>query len=120
EIGENIVASAPGEQQELNLPSEEKIDFGSMKFEDAADEDPLFEEAKHTVIQTGKASTSFLQRKFRIGYARAARLIDILEDRGVIGPGDGAKAREILVGAKSGPQYGDETEDQLERDKWQM
>ena len=120
EIGENIVAGAPGEQQELDLPSEDKLDFGSMKFEETADEDPLFEEAKQTVIQTGKASTSFLQRKFRIGYARAARLIDILEERGVIGPGDGAKAREILVGEKSGPQYASAMDDQVERDKWQM
>lgn len=120
EIGENIVAGAPGEQQELDLPNEDKLDFGSMKFEDASDEDPLFEEAKNTVIQTGKASTSFLQRKFRIGYARAARLIDILEEKGIIGPGDGAKAREILVGAKSGPQYDDAMDDQINRDKWQI
>ncbi|HBP00975.1 MAG: translocase FtsK protein [Candidatus Moranbacteria bacterium GW2011_GWE1_49_15] len=120
EIGENIVAGAPGEQQELDLPTEDKLDFGSMKFEDSSDDDPLFEEAKNTVIQTGKASTSFLQRKFRIGYARAARLIDILEEKGIIGPGDGAKAREILVGAKSGPRYDNDMEDQTERDKWQM
>jgi len=120
EIGENIVAGASGQQQELDLSDKDKLDFGSMKFEDAENDDPLFEEAKNTVIQTGKASTSFLQRKFRIGYGRAARLIDILEEKGIVGPGDGAKAREILVGAKSGPQYESDIEDQTERDKWQM
>ena len=44
-----------------------------------------------------KASTSLLQRKLRLGYTRAARMIDILESRGIIGPGDGAKPREILI-----------------------
>lgn len=62
------------------------------------DEDELYEEARETVIQAGKASTSYLQRKLRIGYARAARLMDILEERGVIAPGDGAKPREVLQG----------------------
>ncbi len=119
EIGENIVAGAPGQQQELDLPGDEKLDFGAMSFNDQQ-EDSMFEEAKNLVIQSGKASTSFLQRRLRIGYARAARLIDILEERGIVGPGDGAKAREILVGVKSGPHYGDDTDDQLERDKWQM
>ncbi len=64
--------------------------------EDDIDDD-LFEEARETVIHAGKASTSYLQRKLRIGYARAARLMDILEERGVIGPADGAKPRDILV-----------------------
>jgi S-DNA-T family DNA segregation ATPase FtsK/SpoIIIE len=69
--------------------------------EGGADEDDLYEEARDIVIKAGKASTSYLQRKLRIGYARAARLIDMLEERGVIGPGDGAKPREViaLVGA---------------------
>jgi DNA segregation ATPase FtsK/SpoIIIE, S-DNA-T family len=49
------------------------------------------------VIQAGKCSTSLLQRKFRIGYGRAARLQDILEDRGVIGPADGSKPRAVLI-----------------------
>jgi len=61
-------------------------------------EDPLYEEAKKLVIETRKASASFLQRRLRVGYARAARLIDILEERGVVGPGEGAKPREVLIG----------------------
>jgi S-DNA-T family DNA segregation ATPase FtsK/SpoIIIE len=60
-------------------------------------DDDLYEQARQTVIESNKASTSYLQRKFSIGYARAARLIDMLEERGVIGVGNGAKAREILV-----------------------
>jgi S-DNA-T family DNA segregation ATPase FtsK/SpoIIIE len=62
------------------------------------DDDELYEEARVTVIQAGKASTSFLQRKLRIGYARAARLVDMLEERGVIGAGSGAKPREVING----------------------
>ena len=63
---------------------------------DDSEDDELYGQAKQTVIEAGKASTSYLQRKLGIGYARAARLIDILEDRGVIGPGDGAKPREVI------------------------
>lgn len=59
--------------------------------------DPLFEEVKSFIISTRKASTSLIQRKFSIGYARAARLIDILEEQGVIGPSRGSKPREVLV-----------------------
>jgi DNA segregation ATPase FtsK/SpoIIIE, S-DNA-T family len=64
-------------------------------------DDDLYEEAKQTVIQAGKASTSFLQRKLGVGYARAARLIDMLEGQGIIGPGSGAKPREIIGGNNS-------------------
>ncbi len=60
------------------------------------DDDELYEEARATVVQAGKASTSFLQRKLRIGYARAARLVDMLEERGVVGAGFGAKPREVI------------------------
>jgi len=49
------------------------------------------------VIEAKKASASFLQRRLRIGYARAARLLDILEERGLVGPGDGAKPREVYL-----------------------
>lgn len=64
--------------------------------EDMGDDDELYESAKEEVIKAGKASTSYIQRKLRVGYARAARLIDMLEERGVIGPGDGAKPREVI------------------------
>jgi S-DNA-T family DNA segregation ATPase FtsK/SpoIIIE len=60
------------------------------------EEDALYNEAKQAVMQAGKASTSYLQRKLRVGYARAARLMDILEERGVIGAADGARPRDVI------------------------
>jgi S-DNA-T family DNA segregation ATPase FtsK/SpoIIIE len=63
-----------------------------------SEDDPLYEDARACVIEAGKASTSYIQRKLKVGYARAARLMDILEERGVIGPQDGAKPRDILDG----------------------
>ncbi|MDP4007252.1 MAG: DNA translocase FtsK [bacterium] len=59
------------------------------------DEDSLYDEAKRVVVEAKKASASLLQRRLKVGYARAARLLDILEERGVIGPGEGAKPREV-------------------------
>lgn len=59
--------------------------------------DPLYEEVKRFVITSRRASTSLIQRKFSIGYARAARLIDVLEENRIIGPANGSKPREILV-----------------------
>jgi S-DNA-T family DNA segregation ATPase FtsK/SpoIIIE len=64
-------------------------------------EDPMYEEAKRMVIQSRKASTSLLQRRLGVGYARAARLMDILEERGVVGPQEGAKPREVFMSEES-------------------
>ncbi len=63
------------------------------------DDDPLLEEAKNVIIQAGKGSASYLQRRLKVGYARAARLLDLLEAKGIIGPADGAKPREVLIKA---------------------
>ena len=60
-------------------------------------DDPLYNEIVEYVITTGKASASLLQRKYRLGYNRAARIIDLLEERGIIGPQNGSKPREVLV-----------------------
>jgi len=60
-------------------------------------DDELYEEAKEVIIRAGKASASLLQRRLRIGYARAARLLDILEERGIVGPADGAKPRDVFI-----------------------
>ncbi|MEF9519683.1 DNA translocase FtsK [Chlamydia crocodili] len=65
--------------------------------DDLADRDPLYNQAKNLVLQTGNASTTFLQRKLKIGYARAASLIDQLEEARIIGPSEGAKPRQILI-----------------------
>ncbi len=75
----------------------EKVDTGGAGFWFEEGDDPLYEEAKKLVIETRKASASFLQRRLRVGYARAARLIDLLEERGIVGPAEGAKPREVLV-----------------------
>ena len=72
------------------------IDLDQVGMDEDAD-DEMYEEARATVIEFGKASTSFLQRKLKVGYARAARLMDMLEERGIISQGDGAKPRQVLV-----------------------
>jgi S-DNA-T family DNA segregation ATPase FtsK/SpoIIIE len=77
---------------------------GEDGFEDFGVDDPLYPQAKELVIQAGKASASYLQRRLSIGYARAARLLDILEEKGVIGPGQGAKPREVLVDKIQNPE----------------
>lgn len=89
---------------EINLSSNENLSgigsntiFGqSLEDSDNGDDDDLYEEARQVVIESRKASTSFLQRKLKIGYSRAARIIDILEERGVISGQNGSKAREVL------------------------
>lgn len=75
------------------------IEKGSSLFSDSMGndgDDDLYEDARTTVMEAGKASTSYLQRKLGVGYARAAKLIDMLEEHGVVGPGNGAKPREVL------------------------
>ena len=64
-------------------------------------DDPIYDDVMEFVISSGKASASLLQRRFRLGYNRAARLIDLLEDRGIIGPANGSKPREVLVKLES-------------------
>ena len=60
-------------------------------------DDPIYDEVVEFAIQTGKISASLIQRKFRLGYNRAARIIDLLEERGIVGPQNGSKPREVLV-----------------------
>ncbi|MFH1462123.1 MAG: DNA translocase FtsK [bacterium] len=77
------------------------LEAGEQDFEGFGDkDDPFYEEAKRVVVAAGKASASLLQRRLRIGYARAARLLDILEENQVVGPGEGARPREILMKAE--------------------
>jgi S-DNA-T family DNA segregation ATPase FtsK/SpoIIIE len=98
-LSESYQDEIPG--QEINF-AETAIDknvlFEGGINDDIEDDDELYETDKEEVIKAGKASTSYIQRKLSVGYARAARLIDLLEERGVIGPGSGAKPREILIG----------------------
>lgn len=89
----------PGELPGLVGSGEEEID------------DDLFNAAKEEVVRMGKGSASLLQRRLRIGYARAARLLDILEEKGIVGPPDGSKPREVLVkGAEQPPENREEAE----------
>ncbi|MDP2788602.1 MAG: DNA translocase FtsK [bacterium] len=79
-----------------SISPEKSIFESTLEDEDSGDDDEIYEEARQIVVEAGKASTSYLQRKLKLGYARAARLMDRLEERGVIGPGEGAKPREVL------------------------
>ena len=90
EISEEISLSAG------SISADKSIFESGLDDEDGGDDDEMYEEARACVMEAGKASTSYLQRKLKLGYARAARLMDKLEERGVIGPGEGAKPREVL------------------------
>ncbi len=79
--------------------------------EEVGDGDPLLGEAKEVILQAGKASASLLQRRLKVGYARAARLLDLLETEGFIGPGEGAKPRDVLA-APGGVRSGGATDDE--------
>jgi len=113
------VVAYVAKSSEGHLPSE--IDFTDTKEENGTDavfssmtedgeDDKLYGAAKQTVIDAGRASTSYLQRKLGIGYSRAARLMDILEERGVIGPADGTKPREV-IGAGNADELAREPEE---------
>ena len=79
----------------LSGTSETQVDANTKVKEEY--DDPLYDEIVEFVITSGKASASLLQRRFKLGYNRAARIIDLLEERGIIGPQNGSKPREVLV-----------------------
>ncbi len=81
-------------------------DVGTNGLSGGTGEDALFDEARKVVTQSGKASASLLQRRLRVGYARAARLLDMLQEDGVIGEGEGNKPREILVTGEGADGFG--------------
>jgi len=70
---------------------------GEVKTVEEEYDDPLYNDIVEFVVTSGKASASLLQRRFKLGYNRAARIIDLLEERGIIGPQNGSKPREVLV-----------------------
>ena len=87
---QSVLIQSLKDSLEVHQQSDEK---GGEVF--LGDNDPLFDDVKRIVLETKKASASFLQRRLRIGYSRAARLIDMLEEQGIVGPADGAKPREV-------------------------
>ena len=81
---------------EIFVDDEEDESNGQMSlFNDGAD-DPLYDKALDIVVQAGKASASYIQRRLSIGYNRAARLVELMEERGIVGPANGSKPREII------------------------
>ncbi len=83
-------------EPDYNMAITEITKAGTV-FDNPEDSDPMLEDCVKVVMQSGKASTSLLQRRLRIGYSRAARIMDLMEEAGVIGPADGAKPREVLI-----------------------
>ncbi len=91
----------------LTPPSEEDADETGELMN--GEQDPMYEDAVHVVLEMGKASTSTLQRRLRLGYGRAARILDMMQREGIIGPPDGSKPREVL----KRPDWLHEVESQL-------
>jgi S-DNA-T family DNA segregation ATPase FtsK/SpoIIIE len=93
-------AQAKYQEELLEAPKEESAtaEEGAEADADAAEDvdDDLYQDAIRVVCDAGRASTSTLQRRLRIGYGRAARLIDLMEKDGIVGPPDGTKPREVL------------------------
>jgi S-DNA-T family DNA segregation ATPase FtsK/SpoIIIE len=87
---------------------------GGVVFDDGGDsDDDLYNEAVAAVMAQGKASASLLQRRLRIGYGRAARLMEEMEEKGVIGPADGSRPRDVLVSGAGGMSSGDEGDEEI-------
>lgn len=81
---------------------------GSVDVADNNDDDPLYNDIVQFVIETQRASASLIQRKFKLGYNRAARIVDLLEEREIIGPANGSKPREVLVQLNDGNDAAEE------------
>lgn len=110
------------EENEEKITENSQKEILEYKSDDSEDnDDGLLETAKEEIIRFKKASASLLQRRLRIGYNRAARILDILEEKGVIGPADGSKPREVYITEeKKETNYEDSIEDQEKRDKWDL
>ncbi|MEX0931723.1 MAG: DNA translocase FtsK 4TM domain-containing protein [Candidatus Paceibacterota bacterium] len=82
-------------QIDLSEVKEKNLAFGAISDDDEKSEDPKYDEAKAIIFESGQASISYLQRRLGIGYSRSAKIIDQLEENGIIGPKNGSKPREI-------------------------
>jgi S-DNA-T family DNA segregation ATPase FtsK/SpoIIIE len=81
-------------------------------------DDDMFRDAVHVVVESRKASTSLLQRKLRIGYGRAARLMETMEEQGIIGQADGSRPREVLVSSMDDVFGGSQAPEQSPKDEY--
>ena len=90
--------TAEYQEQFLQAPKEDRQpgEPGTAGDDGETENDPLYEDAVRLVVEFGKASTSLLQRRLRVGYGRAAHLIDLMERDGIVGAADGPKPREVL------------------------
>jgi S-DNA-T family DNA segregation ATPase FtsK/SpoIIIE len=84
----------PFERQTIPL---EEIESKIIALDEEIEDEELFKSAVKIVLEAGKASTSLLQRRLKIGYARAARLLDLMEEKGIVGPQEGSKPRKVLI-----------------------
>jgi S-DNA-T family DNA segregation ATPase FtsK/SpoIIIE len=96
-VVDHTISQQKARYDETLLMDEEEMGATTMLDEKDAYEEPLYNEIVEFVVTQGKASASLLQRRFRLGYNRAARVIDLLEERGIIGPNNGSKPRDVLV-----------------------
>lgn len=117
------------EEIQKEIENKAAQDKTSNKFTDGGESgenlDPLFEDAVDVVLENGKASTSFLQRKLGVGYSRGSKIMDQMEDKGIIGPAEGAKPRKILINKQQwiqlkaqgpAPEFTAENTEQMEFD----
>lgn len=103
---------------DLDIPDSAGSEGGGFDGDSDEEEDDLYEDARRIVIEMKKASSSLLQRKLKVGYARAARLIDMLEERGVVGPAEGSKPREVYDAVASGGNHAsDNYADEFDREQ---
>lgn len=100
---------------------ENPIDLDSTTGDDEDEHDPIYQAAKKLVVETQRASTTYLQTFLKIGYPKAARVMQTLENRGVVGPEVNKKREVLLKTLEEGRQYGDDPlADQANREKWQI
>ncbi len=112
EIKNVVDALKDEEAPDYNYDVTEHQKGGGTDLKGNDDDDPLMEDALEAIIAAGKASTSLLQRRLKVGYSRAARIMDLLEEQGAIGPQQGSKPRDVLVDSAD-ELYGDGSEEEV-------
>jgi len=108
DVSQFIIENNEGEINDLSVTEPNELEGILSSSTGDEDEDELFPDALEVIKEAGKASASLLQRRLKIGYARAARLLDIMESKGIVGPADGAKPREIYLASALNPEENDE------------